>query len=75
MKQIDMTTLLLTLRDSGLGLREAIAWTSGWVAKDAEINPGAAYKVEDVSELLDYFYQLILGKEIKDDVCSRSKNF
>jgi len=25
MKQIDMTTLLLTLRDSGLGLREAIA--------------------------------------------------
>lgn len=75
MKQLEMTTLLLTLRESGRGLREAIAWASGWIAKDAEISPGAAYKVEDVSKLLDYFYQLILGKEIKNDVCSRSKNF
>lgn len=58
MKLIKMTAVE-RLKESDRGLREAIAWASGYIEECAQTNPSAVYKVKDVSELLNYFYQLM----------------
>lgn len=58
MKLIKMTAVE-RLKESDRGLREAIAWTAGYIEEGSKTNPSAVYKVKDVSELLNYFYQLM----------------
>ena len=58
MKLIKLTAVE-RLKESDRGLREAIAWASGYIEECAKTNPSAVYKVKDVSELLNYFYQLM----------------
>lgn len=64
MKIMKMTAVE-RLKESDRGLREAIAWTSGYIEECAKTNPSAVYKVKDVSELLNYFYQLM--REVRND--------
>ena len=47
------------LKESDRGLREAIAWAAGYIEENSKTNPNAVYKAKDVSELLNYFYQLM----------------
>lgn len=58
MKIIEMTAVK-RLKESNLELREAIAWAFGYICEYSKTNPDAVCKVKDVSELLDYFYQLM----------------
>ena len=69
MKLIKMTAVE-RLKESDRGLREAIAWTSGYIEESAKTNPSAVYKVKDVSELLNYFYQLMREEGRCNDVKS-----
>lgn len=57
-KLIKMTAVE-RLKESDRGLREAIAWASGYIEECGKTNLSAVYKVKDVSELLNYFYQLM----------------
>ena len=47
------------LKESDLGLREAIAWSSGYIEEGLKIIPNAVYSAKEVGELFDYFYQLM----------------
>ena len=58
MKIMKMTAVE-RLKEPDRGLREAIAWATGYIEESAKTNPSAVYKVKDVSELLKYFYQLM----------------
>lgn len=58
MKIMKMTAVE-RLKESDRGLREAIAWATGYIEESANSNPNAVYKAKDVSELLNYFYQLM----------------
>ena len=58
MKLIKMTAVE-RLKESDRGLREAIAWTAGYIEEGSKTNPSAVYRSQDVSELLNYFYQLM----------------
>lgn len=58
MKIMKMTAVE-RLKESDRGLREAIAWAAGYIEEGSKTNPSAVYKVKDVSELLNYFYQLM----------------
>ena len=64
MKLIKMTAVE-RLKESDRGLREAIAWTTGYIEESAKTNPSAVYRAQDVSELLNYFYQLM--PEVRSD--------
>jgi len=57
-KLIKMTAVE-RLKESDRGLREAIAWTAGYIEEGSKTNPSAVYRAQDVSELLNYFYQLM----------------
>jgi hypothetical protein len=57
-KLIKMTAVE-RLKESDRGLREAIAWAAGYIEENSKTNPNAVYKAKDVSELLNYFYQLM----------------
>ncbi|GAA6295629.1 hypothetical protein F220043C3_40630 [Enterocloster asparagiformis] len=63
-KLIKMTAVE-RLKESDRGLREAIAWASGYIEECAKTNPSAVYRAQDVSELLNYFYQLM--REVRSD--------
>lgn len=58
MKIMKMTAVE-RLKESDRGLREAIAWATGYIEENSKTNPSAVYRAQDVSELLNYFYQLM----------------